>query len=74
MVERTHSATAQTSPEKRPKHKGTAQRMLPVQHGRLADELIAYLADSPENRRARQVSEWEAMRRMRSASQVQHIS
>ncbi len=48
--------------------------MLPVQHGRLADELIAFLADSPENRRARQVSEWEAMRRMSSAWQVQHIS
>ncbi|MBD0327600.1 MAG: hypothetical protein ICV68_14280, partial [Pyrinomonadaceae bacterium] len=27
------------------------------------DELVALLADAPENRRARQVFEWEAVRR-----------
>ncbi|MBK9214078.1 MAG: hypothetical protein IPM59_00530 [Chloracidobacterium sp.] len=36
---------------------------LTIQKPRLSDDVLTALANAPENRRARQVSEWERLRR-----------
>jgi hypothetical protein len=40
-----------------------SMRRAQIAPGLFEDELVSLLADAPENRRARQVFEWEAVRR-----------
>lgn len=61
MVNRNETNTAR--PNDRSPNSSFNLEHFPVQQSKIIDDVIYSLANRPENRRARQVTEWERLRR-----------